>query len=137
MSVEKAEEPRYLTRNDITYLEKRIGYLEERLNDYKKRLSLLVRILVDRKIVGGEIAKSIEETKTADETILKQFLESLEESVPPTKSKPKYKVVKVKGGKFAVMVATGKKFPPMKVVQTFDSEEEAKAFIKNKAKKSK
>ena len=84
MSVEKAEEPRYLTRNDITYLEKRIGYLEERLNDYKKRLSLLVRILVDRKIVGGEIAKSIEETKTADETILKQFLESLEESVPPT-----------------------------------------------------
>lgn len=132
MSESKEATPNYMTWEEHR---RSLRYIEEDVRNLRKKLRLLVRILVDKKVVGGEIAKSIEETKTADETILKQFLESLEESVPPTK--PKYKVVKVKGGRFAVMVATGKKFPPMKVVQTFDSEEDAKAFVKSKTKKTK
>jgi len=50
-------------------------------------------------------------------------------------AKEKYKIVKNKAGKFAVMVATGKKFPPWKVVKTFDSKPEAKTFIQKQNKK--
>jgi len=76
-----------------------------------------------------------------DETIpekkRKQMLLDIEETVnwfSEAVQNGKYKIVKTKAGKFAVMVATGKKFPPWKVVKTFDSKPEAKAFIQKQSK---
>ena len=54
------------TQGDYNYLSRRIQSLEERQRDdyerLNKRIRLLVRILVDKKIVGEEVAKSVEET---------------------------------------------------------------------------
>jgi len=60
------EEQATPTQGDYDYLSRRIQSLEERQRDdyerLNKRIRLLVRILVDKKIVGEEVAKSVEET---------------------------------------------------------------------------
>ena len=43
-----------------------IQYYEERIQDLRKKMRLLVRILVDKKIIGDEIAKTFEETALLD-----------------------------------------------------------------------
>ena len=62
--MEKKSEPEW--KGDCDYLSKRIDRLENEMYDRdmqnKKRTILLLRILVDKKIIGEEIAKSIEES---------------------------------------------------------------------------
>ena len=85
MSMEKeAEKP--VTQGDYQYLTRRLDRLEQTMYDQyarlSKRIRLLVRILVDKKIVGTELAKSVEETLAEGEDlekVLDWFLKSLEE----------------------------------------------------------
>lgn len=74
--------------------------------------------------------------ETVPEETRKEWLILIEETVNWYfgEAQEKYKIVKTKG-KFTVMMATGKKFPPWKVVKTFNSEPEAKAFIQKQNKK--
>ena len=70
--------------------------------------------------------------ETLDEKTRKKWLGEIEKITiwfSEAVQDAKYKIVKNKTGKFDVMIATGKKFPPWKVVKTFDSKPEAKAFI--------
>lgn len=68
---EKEVKPEW--RADYNWLSRRLDRIEnemsERITKLKKRLRLLVRILVDKKIVGEEVAKSVEETVSEDEEI--------------------------------------------------------------------
>lgn len=63
---------------DYNWLAKRLDRMEtemsERIVDLKKKVKLLVRILVDKKIVGEEIAKSIEESTPEDEKLAEDKL---------------------------------------------------------------
>ena len=61
MSVEKGETPS-VSKSDIDWLNDRIGYLKEDLSKANTKIKLLVRILVDKKIIGGELAKTFEES---------------------------------------------------------------------------
>lgn len=61
--MEKAETPSYATQDNIKWLERRMDRQDERITRYRKMMRLLVRILVDKKIIGAEIAKSFEETE--------------------------------------------------------------------------
>ena len=124
MSDEKEKVPNYMTWEEYR---RDIQYLKEDVRSLRKKIRLLVRILVDKKIVGAELAKSVEETAKKDE-ILKWFLEEAQ------KETPKYKIQKVKG-KFAVMMATGKKFPPWKIIKSFPTKPEAQAHIDKLTKK--
>lgn len=49
-------------------------YLSKRIRTQDKKIRLLVRILVDKKIIGPEVAKSFEETSSKD--ILEWYLKN-------------------------------------------------------------
>jgi hypothetical protein len=70
IDMSEKEEAKPMTQNDYDYLSRRIERLSERQREDHERLSkrirLLVRILVDKKIVGEEVAKSVEETGKKD-----------------------------------------------------------------------
>jgi len=69
MSVEKTE-PRYLTWDDLRWL-------QERVDRMGIKIRLLVRILVDKKIIGEELAKTFEETSPDKEKLLEWFIEKI------------------------------------------------------------
>jgi hypothetical protein len=73
IDMSEKEEAKPMTQNDYDYLSRRIERLSERQREQRedherlsKRIRLLVRILVDKKIVGEEVAKSVEETGKKD-----------------------------------------------------------------------
>ena len=47
--------------------------MHKRISDDKKMFRLLVRILVEKKVIGEELAKTFEETQSSDE-LLEWFL---------------------------------------------------------------
>lgn len=55
----------YMTRERFF---QEMRYYDERITELKKKIRLLVRLLVDKKIIGEELAKSFEET-SSDELI--------------------------------------------------------------------
>ena len=61
--MEKSETPSYATQDNIKWLERRIDRQDETIKRYRKMMRLLVRILVDKKVIGTEIAKTFEETE--------------------------------------------------------------------------
>lgn len=65
MAMEK-EDKKTLTRDDLRWLEERMDRLSKQIRDTNKRIRLLVRILVDKKIIGPELAKSFEETSAKE-----------------------------------------------------------------------
>lgn len=81
-------------QSDYDWLSKRIDRLQTQMDEQcsaqAKRIRLLVRILVDKKIVGEEIAKSVEETfKKEESAVLDWFnkeLEVLKKDLEETKS---------------------------------------------------
>ena len=73
---EKTEAP--LTQGDYRYLNSRMDSLQKEIDDIRKRLRLLVRILVDKKIVGEETARSVQETKASDSEVIDWWLKELE-----------------------------------------------------------
>lgn len=77
MSVSKEEaQPNYITWEEY---QRSISYLKEDVRNLRKKVRLLVRILVDKKIVGEEVAKSIEESlKERNDPVLDWFLKGLE-----------------------------------------------------------
>jgi len=58
---EKEETPNYATTQ---FVRSEMEYYNRQVSDLKKKIRLLVRILVDKKIIGAELAKSFEETAT-------------------------------------------------------------------------
>ncbi len=66
--------PNYITRED---LRDETRYINNRVDDLRKKIKLLVRILVDKKIIGSELAKTFEETVPSD--ILKWYLKDIKE----------------------------------------------------------
>ena len=70
---------------DVNWLQRRLDRLETEMRDqcrtHARRIRLLVRILVDKKIIGEEIAKSVEETFGKEgNVILDWFKEELEKA---------------------------------------------------------
>lgn len=75
MSIDKETQPNYITYEDHR---RSIRYLEEDIRNLRKKMRLLVRILVDKKIVGEEVAKSIEESfKDGNKAIFDWFMDEL------------------------------------------------------------
>lgn len=72
MSVKSEEQPRYLTREDIRWMERR-------MENMQKQIRLIIRIMVDKKLIGEEIAKSFMETADT-EAILQWFLDREKEN---------------------------------------------------------
>lgn len=71
--VEKAEETiNYATTE---FVNNRFEYYNEQLRNANKKIKLLVRILVDKKIIGEELAKTFEETVPSD--ILEWYLNDI------------------------------------------------------------
>lgn len=75
-------------KGDYNYLSRRLERMEtdfsERISNLKRKIRLFVRILVDKKIIGEEVSKSIEEVFTEDneaidEETLKWFLDSVKD----------------------------------------------------------
>ena len=62
---QKVTEPT-ITWSDYKYLQERIRHAEEKIR-------LLIRILVDKKIIGEELAKSFTESKVANPKILEWY----------------------------------------------------------------
>ena len=66
MSEEVKKEAEQPWRSEYRWLSKRIDRVEEEMRDqcknHTRRIRLFVRILVDKKIIGEEVAKSIEES---------------------------------------------------------------------------
>jgi hypothetical protein len=58
MTVEKATEP--------TVTQRDLDWVNERIRKTNTKIRLLVRILVDKKIIGQEMAKTFEETVDED-----------------------------------------------------------------------
>ena len=50
-------------------------YLSKRIRDQDKKIRLLVRILVDKKVIGPELAKTFEETASSSKDILAWYLD--------------------------------------------------------------
>ena len=75
-------------KGDYNYLSKRLDRIEtdlsERISNLKRKIRLFVRILVDKKIIGEEVSKSIEEVfaednETIDEETLNWLLDSVKD----------------------------------------------------------
>lgn len=60
-------------KQEASFTREDYRYLQNRMRDQGKKIRLLVRILVDKKIIGEELAKSFEETANTDE-ILQWYL---------------------------------------------------------------
>lgn len=68
MSIKSEEEqPKYLTREDIRWMERR-------MENMQRQIRLIIRIMVDKKLIGEEIAKSFMETADK-EAVLRWFLD--------------------------------------------------------------
>lgn len=83
---EKAAVPEW--KGDYNYLSRRLERMEtdfsERISNLKRKLRLFVRILVDKKIIGEEVSKSIEEVfaednEAIDEETLNWLLDSVKD----------------------------------------------------------
>jgi len=61
MIEEKATEPDYITWEQ---LRRETNYLREDIENLKKKIKFLVAILVDKKLIGEQVAKSFSESKT-------------------------------------------------------------------------
>ena len=57
--------------NYVTYEQMRneMRYYEEDMRKMKSKIKLLVRILVDKKLIGAELAKTFEETSSPNEVL--------------------------------------------------------------------
>jgi len=84
---EVKQEEKPMTKSDYEWLSRRIDSLQERMfeenQNLRRKLRLLVRIMVDKKIIGAELAKSVEESFASDDEAandkLEWLLKSLEE----------------------------------------------------------
>jgi len=78
MSGEPEKDTKAEWQADYNWLSKRLDRIDtemsERIVELRKKIRLLVRILVDKKIVGEEIAKSVEESTPEDERIAEDKL---------------------------------------------------------------
>jgi len=78
MSVETEKDTKAAWQADYNWLSKRLDRIDtemsERIVELRKKIRLLVRILVDKKIVGEEIAKAVEESTPEDERIAEDKL---------------------------------------------------------------
>jgi len=83
------EEKKAEWKSDYDWLSKRIDRVENEMREqcrtHARRIRLFVRILVDKKIIGEEVAKSIEEVfaednAAIDEKTLKWLLDSVNEN---------------------------------------------------------
>ena len=82
MSVcEKEETPECITKDELKWIERRIEnndkYITNRVEKLETKIRLLVRILVDKKMIGAELAKTFEESvapKRDTTNIMKDFL---------------------------------------------------------------
>ncbi len=75
--MEKAEAaPNYAT---MDFVRRETEYNYEQIKDLRKKIKLLVRILVDKKIIGEELAKTFEETATPAE-VLEWYEEKLKKT---------------------------------------------------------
>lgn len=82
----KKAEPNYVTRESLSWLERRVDRLademREQCRNHARRVRLFVRILVDKKIIGEEVAKSIEESLPKNEEEIEGLIDwLLEETV--------------------------------------------------------
>ena len=62
---------------EIKYINDRLTRIDNRISNEKKMFRLLVRILVDKKVIGDELAKTFEETQSSKE-LLDWFLDKNE-----------------------------------------------------------
>lgn len=63
MSVEKAEEHVCACKSDIEWLGRRIDSINEDYRRLRKVLRIVIAILVDKKLVGENVAKTFTESK--------------------------------------------------------------------------
>lgn len=73
MSEVKEAEPNYITWDEHR---RSIRYLEEDIRNLKKQIKFLVAVLVDKKLIGEQIAKSF--TETAPKEVIEWFTKKLE-----------------------------------------------------------
>jgi len=66
-----------VTRSDTQWLQRQIDDLYKADRDMKKMFRLLVRILVDKKIIGEELAKTFEESKGTTKADVQKLIEWL------------------------------------------------------------
>ena len=59
--------PNYV--RELKYLNDRLDRVNKRIGDERKMFRLLVRILVDKKVIGEELAKTFEETQSNEELL--------------------------------------------------------------------
>jgi len=91
---EPEKTPNYVTRESLSWLERRVDRLademREQCRNHARRIRLFVRILVDKKIIGEEVAKSIEETLPDESKALLDWfngeLEILKKELEETKT---------------------------------------------------
>lgn len=63
--------------SEIKYINDRLDLIHQRRREDKRMFRLLVRLLVDKKVIGEEIAKTFEETQSNKE-LLEWFLKNNE-----------------------------------------------------------
>jgi len=61
VSEEKASVPE-VSQRDLDWMGRRIDRIWEQIYKDQKKLKLLIALLVDKKVIGGELAKQIQET---------------------------------------------------------------------------
>ena len=76
MSMEKAkEEAAPVTKSDIEYLERRMERAYQDREKLRKMIRIVIGILVDKKLVGEQLAKTFMESREVDLDKLLEFLE--------------------------------------------------------------
>jgi len=73
MSVDEKAEVPSVSKSDLDWLGKRIDYTNEDIRAIKSKIRLLVRLLVDKKIIGEELAKTFEESKAVNPKLIEWY----------------------------------------------------------------
>lgn len=79
MSEKSANVP-VVTKSDIDWLNDRIDRVYESISKVNTKIKLLVRILVDKKTIGPELAKTFEEARELTPEDIQKLLKYLDES---------------------------------------------------------
>lgn len=79
MSVPEKEVPA-VSKSDIDWVNDRIDRVNENIRKINTKIKLLVRILVDKKTIGPELAKTFEEARELTPEDVQKLLKYLDES---------------------------------------------------------
>lgn len=69
-----------VSKSDIDYINSRIDRINERIDKLNKKVALVLAVMIDKGMIGENLAKKIEESKGDDSDLIDWLMEEIKKS---------------------------------------------------------